>query len=569
MATSIFIELTLLFIMAIVVSGLAKLLKQPLIVGYIVTGILSGPYFLDLVKSTAAITTFAQIGIVFLLFIVGLNLNPRIVKDLGKVSLITGIGQVVFTTAIGFVICKLLGLPTVASVYISLALAFSSTIIIMKLLSDRDDLESLYGRIATGMLIVQDLIAIFILLLVSSLNVSSQNVWETIFLALIKVIAATVILYLLGNYLLPKLTKIIARSQEFLLLFSISWCFAIAGIFVYFNFSIEAGALLAGIALSLTPYQHEISSKMRPLRDFFLILFFVLHGSQLVFGNVSHYILPGIVLSIFVFIGNPLIVLILMGILGYTKRNSFMTGLTVAQISEFSFVLIALAVDLQHVTEEILSLVILVGLVTMTGSTYMIIYADRIYAWLKMYLTIFERKGSNVDEHKYHHKKQHEVILLGYNRIGFSILDSLEKMNKTVLVIDYDPDVIINLAKDGHECKYGDADDVEMLNELDLSRTKMVISTIPNLETNMLILKRLARARKKITAIMVSHQLDDSMKLYDAGATYVIMPHFLGGKHISAMIEEYKFDREKFVKEKSLHLAHIKKRKELGHEHYR
>ena len=555
--------------MAIVVSGLAKLLKQPLIVGYIVTGILSGPYFLDLVKSTAAITTFAQIGIVFLLFIVGLNLNPRIVKDLGKVSLITGIGQVVFTTAIGFVICKLLGLPTVASVYISLALAFSSTIIIMKLLSDRDDLESLYGRIATGMLIVQDLIAIFILLLVSSLNVSSQNVWETIFLALIKVIAATVILYLLGNYLLPKLTKIIARSQEFLLLFSISWCFAIAGIFVYFNFSIEAGALLAGIALSLTPYQHEISSKMRPLRDFFLILFFVLHGSQLVFGNVSHYILPGIVLSIFVFIGNPLIVLILMGILGYTKRNSFMTGLTVAQISEFSFVLIALAVDLQHVTEEILSLVILVGLVTMTGSTYMIIYADRIYAWLKRYLTIFERKGSKVDEHKYHHKKQHEVILLGYNRIGFSILDSLEKMNKTVLVIDYDPDVIINLAKDGHECKYGDADDVEMLNELDLGRTKMVISTIPTLETNLLILKRLARARKKITAIMVSHQLDDSMKLYDAGATYVIMPHFLGGKHISAMIEEYKFDREKFVKEKSLHLAHIKKRKELGHEHYR
>src|SRR3989344_6484087 len=508
MATSIFIELTLLFIMAIVVSGLAKLLKQPLIVGYIVTGILSGPYFLDLVKSTAAITTFAQIGIVFLLFIVGLNLNPRIVKDLGKVSLITGIGQVVFTTAIGFVICKLLGLPTVASVYISLALAFSSTIIIMKLLSDRDDLESLYGRIATGMLIVQDLVAIFILLLVSSLYVSSQNVLETIFLALIKVIAATVILYLLGNYLLPKLTKIIARSQEFLLLFSISWCFAIAGIFVYFNFSIEAGALLAGIALSLTPYQHEISSKMRPLRGFFLILFFVLHGSQLLFGNISQVVVPAAALSLLVLLGNPLIVMILMGILGYTKRNGFMAGLTSAQISEFSIILIALAVELNHVAQEFLSLIILIWLITMTGSTYLIVYADRIYPALAKYLKIFEKKGKKVDEHKYHTEKYFEVILFGYNRIGFSILDSLEKLRKKILIIDYDPEVILQLAKDGHECKYGDADDVEMLNELDLSQTKMIISTIPHLETNILILNRVKRARKKIPLNLVSRPLN-------------------------------------------------------------
>ncbi|MBS3140298.1 cation:proton antiporter [Candidatus Woesearchaeota archaeon] len=567
MATSIFIELTLLFILTIVISGLARLLKQPLIVGYIITGILAGPYFLNLIKSTDAIATFAEIGIVFLLFIVGLNLNPKLVKDLGKVSLITGIGQVLFTVILGFFISKLLGFSTITSIYLATALAFSSTIIIMKLLSDRNDLESLYGRITTGFLIVQDLLAILVLLFVSSLNGNGEGIAEIISLAVIKGIAAITILYLIGNYLLPRITKIIAKSQEFLLIFSVSWCFAIAGAFQYFNFSIEAGALLAGIALSLTPYQHEISSKMRPLRDFFLIMFFILHGSQLLFGNISQVVVPAAALSLLVLLGNPLIVMILMGILGYTKRNGFMAGLTSAQISEFSIILIALAVELNHVAQEFLSLIILVGLITMTGSTYLIVYADRIYPALAKYLKIFEKKGKKVDEHKYHTEKYFEVILFGYNRIGFSILDSLEKLRKKILIIDYDPEVILQLAKDGHECKYGDADDVEMLNELDLSQTKMIISTIPHLETNILILNRVKRARKKITVILVSHQLDESMKLYDAGATYVIMPHFLGGKHISTMIEDYKFNMDKFIKEKVQHLAHIKRRKELGHEH--
>src|SRR3989338_1038994 len=567
MATSIFIELTLLFILTIVISGLARLLKQPLIVGYIITGILAGPYFLNLIKSTDAIATFAEIGIVFLLFIVGLNLNPKLVKDLGKVSLITGIGQVLFTVILGFFISKLLGFSTITSIYLATALAFSSTIIIMKLLSDRNDLESLYGRITTGFLIVQDLLAILVLLFVSSLNGNGEGIAEIISLAVIKGIAAITILYLVGNYLLPRITQIIAKSQEFLLIFSVSWCFAIAGAFQYFNFSIEAGALLAGIALSLTPYQHEISSKMRPLRDFFLIMFFILHGSQLLFGNISQVVVPAAALSLLVLLGNPLIVMILMGILGYTKRNGFMAGLTSAQISEFSIILIALAVELNHVAQEFLSLIILVGLITMTGSTYLIVYADRIYPALAKYLKIFEKKGKKVDEHKYHTEKYFEVILFGYNRIGFSILDSLEKLRKKILIIDYDPEVILQLAKDGHECKYGDADDVEMLNELDLSQTKMIISTIPHLETNILILNRVKRARKKITVILVSHQLDESMKLYDAGATYVIMPHFLGGKHISTMIEDYKFNMDKFIKEKVQHLAHIKRRKELGHEH--
>ncbi|MBW2966591.1 cation:proton antiporter [Candidatus Woesearchaeota archaeon] len=566
MAISIFVELSIIIIIAVVIAGIMRLLKQPLIIGYILTGIIVSPYFLNIVKSTDAIATFAQIGVALLLFMVGLNLNPRIIKDVGKVSLVTGVGQVIFTSVIGFFIGKLLGFSTIVSIYIAIALTFSSTIIIMKLLSDKGDLETLYGRIAIGFLIVQDLIVIVILMVISSIpagiNLTTLAL-ETVF----KGIGLLLLLFLISVYIFPWVTKAIARSQEFLLLFSIGWCFAIAALFYYLNFSIEAGALLAGITLSLSPYHYEIGSKLKPLRDFFIILFFILLGSQMVFTNISQYITPIIIFSVFILIGNPLIVMVLMGLLGYTKRNSFLAGLTVAQISEFSLILIVLGVSVGHLTNEILSFVTIIGLITIAGSTYMIIYANKIYPYLSKYLKIFERKGGKVDEHKYHKDGIYDIILFGYNRIGYDILESFKKTKKKFLVIDFDPERITKLAKEGFDCKYGDANDSELLNELKFSKTKMVVSTIHNLDTNLLLINKIRESNKKAIITVVSHQIDEAMKLYDAGATYVLMPHFLGGHHVSTMIEEYGLNLNKFLKEKIVHIKHLRKRKEIGHEH--
>jgi len=566
MAISIFIELSIVIIIAVVVAGIMRLLKQPLIIGYILTGIIVSPYFLNIVKSTDAITTFAQIGVALLLFMVGLNLNPRIIKDVGKVSLVTGVGQVIFTSVIGFFIGKLLGFSTIVSIYVAIALTFSSTIIIMKLLSDKGDLETLYGRIAIGFLIVQDLIVIIILMVISSIpagiNLTTLAL-ETVF----KGIGLLLLLFLISVYIFPRIIKAIARSREFLLLFSIGWCFAIAALFYYLNFSIEAGALLAGITLSLSPYHYEISSRMKPLRDFFIILFFVLLGSQMVFTNISQYIIPIMLFSVFILIGNPLIVMVLMGLLGYTKRNSFLAGLTVAQISEFSLILIALGVSVGHLTTEILSFVTIIGLITIAGSSYMIIYANKIYSHLSKYLGIFERKGKKVDEHRYHKDGIYDIILFGYNRIGYDILESFKKIKKKFLVIDFDPETIIKLAKEGFDCKYGDANDSELLNELKFSKTKMVVSTIHDLDTNLLLINKIRESNNKAIITVVSHQIDEAMKLYDAGATYVLMPHFLGGHHVSTMIEEHGLNLNNFLKEKIVHIEHLRKRKEIGHEH--
>ena len=568
MAIDIFIELSLVVIIAVIVSGIMRFLKQPAIIGYILTGIIVSPYFLNLIQSSDVFSTFSQIGIALLLFMVGLNLNPRVIKEVGRVSIITGIGQVMFTSIIGFLIGKLMGFSTIISIYVAIALTFSSTVIIMKLLSDKGDLETLYGRIAIGFLIVQDLIVILILMIVSSIS-SEMNLASLAFETITKGIGLLGLLFLISIYVLPKVTKSIAKSQEFLLLFSIGWCFAIASAFHYLNFSVEAGALLAGITLSFHPYHYEISAKMRPLRDFFIILFFILLGSQMVFSNLSNYVIPILIFSLFILIGNPLIVMILMGLLGYSKRNSFFAGLTVAQISEFSLILIAMGVKIGHLSTEVLSFVTAIGLITIAGSSYLIIHSNTLYLHLSRFLELFERKGKKIDEHKYHRSEEYDVILFGYSRIGYDILESLKKTKKTFLIIDYNPEIIRKLSNEGFECRYGDADNLELLNDLDFSKTKMIISTIPDFDTNLLLIHNVHESNNKGIIAVTSHEIDEAIRLYKEGATYVIMPHFLGGHHIGTMIEDEEQNFGMFLKQKIAHLEYIKKRKMIGHKHPR
>src|SRR3989344_4993713 len=339
-----FLEIGLVLVVATIVSCIIRFLRQPLILGYILTGLVVGPSLLNLIKSTETITLFSHMGIALLLFLVGININPKVIKEVGLVSLITGVGQVFITTLLGFGIALLFGFSKLSSLYLGIALAFSSTIIIMKLLSDKNDTEKLYGKISIGFLIVQDLVAILALMVVSSLgegvNLSSLAMQKIVIGA-----GLTASLLLIGIYILPRLTKTLANNQELLLLFSIGWAMALASLFDLSGFSIEIGALLAGITLSSSPYRYEIGIKMTPLRDFFLLIFFLLLGSQLSFGDIGNHIWAVIIFSLVVFVGNPLIVMFLMGRIGYTKRTGFLAGLTVSQISEFSFILVALGIS--------------------------------------------------------------------------------------------------------------------------------------------------------------------------------------------------------------------------------
>lgn len=559
-----FIQFGFIILVVLAVSIIMRLLKQPLIIGYIFSGILVGPFLLDLVKNTETLNVFSEMGITFLLFIVGIHLSPKVIKEVGKVSLITGLGQIIFTSSIGYFIGVSLGFNPLTALYLALAMTFSSTIIIMKLLSDKDALEKLYGKVSIGFLLVQDLVAILILIVVASLARGEGTAGGILLSTLLKGIILVALLVPISYYLLPKLSDFFAKSQEFLFVFAISWGFGLAILFHNIGLSIEVGALIAGIMLSMSPYSYEISSKLKSLRDFFIISFFIILGSQMAFTDISHLIVPAIFFSLFILIGNPLIVMILMGILGYTKKTGFMAGLTVAQISEFSLILIALGVKTGSLTQEILSFVTIVGLLTIAGSTYLIIYSDWIFRKISRVLTIFERK--NLKERDIF-KKDYDYILLGYNRIGYSIVNSFSKITKNFLVVDYNPDVVKELRNEGVNAIYGDVDDSEFLEDLGICKASVIVSTVPEKETNELILDVLERNNANPIVLLTGRQIQDALDLYDGGANYVILPHFLGGEYAAKLIENAKSDDKEYKKERKKELKLLKERKEKGQDH--
>jgi len=350
-----------------------------------------------------------------------------------------------------------------------------------------------------------------------------------------------------------------------LFLFSLGWCFVLSIGFSLFNFSIEIGALLAGISLASTPFAAQINSKVRSIRDFFILMFFISLISHVTFSDLGIVIKPAIILSLFVLLGSPIVVLLVMGFLGFSKRNSFLSGITIAQISEFSLIVIMMGVSKGLIEGKILSMITLVSIFTMFGSTYWIMYGSKMYQHVAPFLKLFERKEL-IDKLNYHDKKmEYKIYLFGYNRTGYSILRSLRRLKKSYLVIDHNPDTVITLAKEGIHCKYGDAEDIELLAELDPSKVEMVISTIPDFDTNMLIIDKIRETNKRAIIIITAHHLADALKFYEKGADYVILPHYISGDHASTIIENFGTNFNKFLEYKIHHIKDLRKKRHLKH----
>ncbi|MEM4326178.1 MAG: cation:proton antiporter, partial [Candidatus Pacearchaeota archaeon] len=560
----IFLQISLIILIVFFISLIVRIFKQPLIIGYIISGIILGPLVLGFLPGVEVISVFSEFGVAFLLFVIGLYLSPKVIKEVGRISLITGLGQILFTAFFAYIISIILGFDKITSLYIAVALTFSSTIIILKLLSDKGDIDNLYGKISIGFLLVQDLVAIMVLIFISSFT-SFENFIISMTSTFIKGGILTLLLILISTTLLPKIWVFFAKSQELLFVFSIAWGLGIASAFYYIGLSIEVGALLAGILLSFSPYPLEISSKLKPLRDFFIISFFLLLGSQITVENLRSIIGPSTIFSLLILIGNPLIIMSLMGLEGFTKKTSFLAGLTVAQVGEFSLITIALGVKVGHISHEILSMMTLTSLITIGICTYFVLYSNKLYTKLSKYLTIFEKRGSIYKKIKI--ENEPEVILFGYNRIGFGILKSLKKMRKNYLVIDFNPDIISDLNKFGIPAIYGDAEDDALIKSLPLEKIKIVISTIPDFETNKFIVENVKSRNKEAIVILRAHTIRDAISLYESKADYVLTPHFLGGEYLAKMLLELKTDQSGYENEKRKHMKILIERLRLGHEH--
>lgn len=563
MAEEIFIQLGLILFTAFVVSFIIRTFNQPLIIGYIIAGVIISPFIIGSGVSEEVIHTFSEFGIAFLLFMVGMHLNPKIIKEIGMVSLFIGSIQIVLTFALGFAVSLLLGFDSISSIFIGIALSFSSTIIIMKLLSDKKQIDSLFGKISIGILIIQDLVAVGVLMYISSLSFGSSFGYFAI-RGLLSGIGLIIILFIAGFFIIPKLTRKIASSQELLFLFSITWAFVIAALFSYLGFSIEIGALVAGVVLSISPYSIEITSKIRPLRDFFLIIFFIIIGFNIDISNISSVIFNAVIFSLIALVFKPLILMILMAIFGYTKRTNFLVGTTLGQISEFSLIVLALGASFGYVTGEVLSTITLTAIITITLSTYMIIYSNTLYKKMSKIVSFFERK-TIIKEKRIRNK--YDAVLFGYNRIGFSILRSLKKIKKNYLVVDFNPETVANLSKLRVPCIYGDAYDSDFLEELDLDKIKIAVSTIPDFETNMLLIESIRKVNPDTIIIVRAHEINEAFEFYKKGASYVLTPHFLGGEYVAKMIGDFEIDGKDYEREKTKHLRMLKRMEEKGSRH--
>jgi Kef-type K+ transport system membrane component KefB len=564
---NVFFEIGVIIIAATILSYAARLLKQPLILAYILAGVILGPMALKVISNTETIATLAELGIAFLLFIVGLEMDFRKLKDTGLTALVVGLGQVIVTLIVSLAVVKLLDFSLIEAAYIAVALTFSSTMIVVKLYSDKKVLDTLHGRIVVGVLLVQDAISILILAILP--NISHPSVTLLTF-SVAKGIALFLLAWISARYIIPRIFSFVAKSQELLFLSAVSWCFVFAGITYLFGYSVAIGAFLAGVSLASTSYNIEIIGRVRVLRDFFSTIFFVSLGMLLAVGKdtISEMLLLTIILSLLVIVGNPLIVMVLMSLAGHKKRTSFLTGLAIAQISEFSLIVIALGSTLGHVSETIVSMITAIAIVTITVTTYLIKYDEKLYSKFAKHLEIFEKLGGKKEHLEYGvRSKRHRAVLIGYNRIGYSIMRKLREMEKSVLVVDFNPELIRRLIKERTPCLYGDIGDVEVVERLNLRDVELLISTVPTVNDNILLIKKTKQANEKAVVIVTANQLEEALKLYEAGADYVVLPHFLGGEHVALMLEDFAKDRRNVIVTKMRHIQELHHRRSIGHEH--
>jgi Kef-type K+ transport system membrane component KefB/Trk K+ transport system NAD-binding subunit len=568
---NVFSGLSLIIVIGAAVALIMRIINQPLIIGHILTGIIVGPALFHVAKSPDTLALFSDLGIALLLFIIGLGLNPQIVKEVSKTATYVGIIQVAVITFLGWTAGSALGLNHTAAAFLGASLAFSSTIIILKILSDKHEQARLYGKIAISVSLVQDMLAIVLVVFTSAGH--SKNVAIGSFLGLaIKGALAGSAIYWVSSRLLPRFYRLISGSQEFLFLFAIAWGLGSAALFQKIGLSSEIGALLAGICLAPLPYAQEISSRLRPLRDFFVIVFFIALGANLNLSDIGSMLPIIIVSSLIAIVAKPLVSLGVLGYLGYTKRTGFKASVALAQVSEFSIVLVLLGHQRGFIDSSLVTAITFIALTSIAASSYLIIFSDKLFHVFENFLSIFERSETHSEAAP---RPNYEMVLFGYQKGGHEFVKVFRQLTKDFVVIDYDPETIDILEQRKIHHIYGDATDVELLEEANVDKAKLIVSTITDSEANLFLLNYLKRKHSQAVVIAEADSPKQAGRLYDEGASYVVLPHFIGGEKIGAFVKKSGFSKSDFKKIREQHIRYLKRqhgveqrkvrRKKLGH----
>jgi Kef-type K+ transport system membrane component KefB len=534
-----FLILAVLLALAGVAGLIAVRLRQPLIIAFIGVGILAGPTGLNLVQPGDDVAVLSEVGIAVLLFLVGLKLDLRMVRSTGSVAILAGLGQVVATAALGFGLALALGLGVTTSLYVAIALTFSSTIIIVKLLSDERELEQQHGRLALGILIVQDIVVVLLMIVLTASGTTGNGTPAAEFgLIVVKGLGFLVAIGLAIRFVLPWLLHLVARSTELLVLFSVAWAVALAGASEALGFSTEVGAFLGGVAIATTPYREAIGARLVSLRDFLLLFFFVELGAGLAFDDAGAQVWRAAVLAVFVLVAKPLIIMGLLAFAGYRRRTSFLTGLVCAQISEFSLILVALGLSLGHLNSGTAGMVTLVGMATIGVSTYLILNDEALFRRLEPRLGRFERRSprpDDVDEST----GPVDVVLYGLGRYGGMVARELCASGVPFVAVESDPQRVsewVGSTPPGMTVVYGDAEDIEFAHNLPLDHAQWVVSTIGGISMNLTLLHAMRREGFDGKVALTAHTDAEATLLREAGADIILQPFTDAADQVLAVI---------------------------------
>ena len=519
-------DIGLVIIAAAVIAAFASKFRQPLLLGYVLAGILIGP-LLGLVSNPEPIKILSELGIAFLLFIIGLELDLKRIKDVGLVSSVIGLIQVAVTTAAGYFIAIILGFKSLEAAYIGLVISFSSTMIVAKLLGEKKELESLHGELVLGVLIIQDIIAVIVLSLIGIAGHISLQTASPVLVKGFLLIAASYAIY---KYLLPFFLEEAVHSTELIFISALTTMFVFSAVAMYFGYSFSIGAFIAGVALSTTRYNHEITGRVKPLKDFFLVLFFVTLGMQMVFRNVQSILLPLAALLIAVLLLKPLLIFLIVKAFKYSNRTAFFTGAQLAQVGEFSLVLAAQGILLAHITQSLFSMLIALTIITMVLTAYIIKFDDDLYN--QLFSQILKPFGKESVKENYNIKKEMKghTVIFGLHKMSERIIDGLKKSGKKFIVVDHNPEKARMLAARNISCICSDMTNPEVYEHLNLPNAKTVISAVHNLAANTALIRQVKRENRKATVMVACNSEDEAIRLYEAGADFVIIPLILGGQ---------------------------------------
>ena len=554
-----FLSFSIILWVVLLSLGAMKALKQPMIIAYIIAWTIIAFIFPNFFNKYEFLNSFSQVWIVFLLFIIWTELSPATIQWLGTKTVLVWILQVLASTIVWFIISLVFWFNIMTSVYIWMATALSSTIVILKLLWDKDDLDSTYWRISVWILVTQDIFVMLFMSIIATFSaIWGESILHTAWILLIKIIGIILGLFVSSKYLLPPITKKIAESQEFLLLFSIGRCFIVATCFEMLWFWMEIWALFAGITLATSPYRFEITSRMKVLKDVFIVIYFVLLWSNLSFNWTINrrFIIVGLFLVVIL---KPIIIMWLLKLIWHVKKNNFLAGIVEIPMSEFSFILISMGIaDWIIKDPTLLTMITIIGIISILISWYTTTYNLQLYKklWkLQKYIPWALNKKSQ--------EKlgiPNDIIMFWYWRMWSELYKHFQTKKYNILVIDENPSIINQLNTKGIDCLYWDALDLEFLQDINITWTKMIISTITNIDVNLALIWVLKEKNSNLIIIGVSTHLEETITLYEKGMDYVIMPHYIWANYAKNMLEEFWLDVEKFLKNKTKQIEELKQK---------